>query len=147
MANLLAIVRPQIPPDIRPKVSVVDFPQADPETDPSVGRTILSGNDGQVISLSYNFSRSMQKGRSREEKRKYDIARVYKVKENQAGEATGVDKSTFVDVEIPHKILMRDRNSRGPLRLENYRKPKDEDYPNGNVEIKEEDLVRENKIA
>jgi hypothetical protein len=152
VAGLVPVVRPLVVPNIRPQVSTTDFPQADQQADPGVGRTILTGNDGEVLDLSYNFSRSMQKQRNREEKRKYDIARIYRVIPAAASAAAApgttaaptIDKSTYVDVEIPHRIQLRERNSKGPQRLDVYRQPKAEDYPNGNVEILERDLVREN---
>jgi hypothetical protein len=144
--GLTQVVRPSVFPDIRPQVSVTDFPQADQQTDPNVGRTILTGNDGEVLDLSYNFSRSMQKQRNREEKRQYDIARIYRVIPDQSGGSSGkIDKGTYVDVEMPHQIQLRERTSKGPPRLDVYRQPQAKDYPNGNVEILERNLVRENK--
>jgi hypothetical protein len=152
MASLAPVVRPNVVPNIRPQVSVTDFPPPSQGTqDPNQGRTILTGSEGQVIDLSYNHSRSMTKNRTKEEKRKYDIVRIYKVTPSGGAAAatrdtTGtIDRNTYVDVEMPHQIQMRERGSKGPLRTDNYRKPKAEDYPNGNVEILEEDLVRENK--
>lgn len=143
MQILPGIVRPEIFPDIRPKVSITAFPAQEPEKDPNAGRTILSGNDGQVIDLNKNVSASMSRNQGREEKRKYDIARVYQAVENKNTGAVTVNKSNYVDVEMPTKIRFR-RGEKGPTRLDVYRTPKQEDYKNKNVEIRETDLVREN---
>jgi hypothetical protein len=50
----------------------------------------------------------------------------------------------YIDVEIPHQIVFREYED-GPTITRIYRKPDPEDYPNGNIEILEEDLERKNQ--
>lgn len=141
--GLTGVIRPEVFPDIRPKVSITAFPQQEPEKDESAGRFESTGSDGKVIDLNYTFSITYSRRSGREEKREYTIARVFRVREDSGGRATGVDRGTFVDVEMPTKIKLRE-GQKGPTRLDVYRQPRADDYPNGNVEIRETQLVRQN---
>lgn len=140
MAGIEVIVRPSVFPDIRPEAKETGAP-----ADPAANRTIWTGQDGQVLDLNLSQTISMTRQVAREEKRVFDIARIYRTVQdpNNPNAQPQVDKNTYVDVEIPHAIRLK-QSRNGPNIDRYYRKPKAEDYPNGNVEILEEDKEREN---
>lgn len=140
MPGIEVIVRPSVFPDIRPKSR-----NEGTAPDPEAGRCRLTGADGLVLDLNLSLTQSMSKQHGQETKRVYDIARIYRTVPNQDNPeaAPRVDRDTYLDVEVPHQVRLEQYRN-GPTIDRYYRKPQPEDYPNGNVEIIEENLVREN---
>lgn len=140
MAGIEVIVRPAVFPDIRPTAK-----ETKANADPDAGRTIWTGSDGLVLDLNLTLTQSMSKSVNTEVKRIYDIARIYKTTPDPDNPqaAPSIDRNTYVDVEMPHAIRMQ-KYKDGPTFDYYYRKPVADDYPNGNVEIMEEDLERKN---
>lgn len=138
MPGIEVVVRPSVFPDIRPQAK-----ETAASADPNAGRTVLTGMDGLVLDLNLTLNQSMTKQIAREEKRIFDIARIYKTTPSETGGPPNIDKGTYIDVEMPHAIRLK-KTDKGPNIDRYYRKPKAEDYPNGNVEIREEDIERRN---
>lgn len=140
MAGIEVVVRPSVFPDIRPQAKESRAP-----ADPDSGRTVLTGSDALVLDLNLTFTQSLTRQVAREEKRIFDIARIYKTTPDPDNPSAppSIDKNTYLDVEMPHAIRLKTSRN-GPNIDRYYRKPKPEDYPNGNVEILEEDIERKN---
>lgn len=149
MPGVEVIVRPSVFPDIRPKVRVEAAPD-----DADAGRAVLTGMDGLVLDLNLSLSQHHSKQDGREDIRRYMIVRVFQTNpivtplaaaaaSGPAARAVSINSENYVDVEMPYAIQFS-RWEDGPTFTRYYRKPVAEDYPNGNVQILEEDLIRRN---
>jgi len=116
-----ALVRPSIPPDTRPTPSQV------PATTNLEDRLFTLNSQGAKV-LRYSFSQSFSftKSKASEKKRTFDVARV----------SNASDSSQFVDVEVVHRLKLRDALGNSVSRT--YSKPQ----PRDNVQILQENQTR-----
>jgi|SRR5262245_4155526 len=98
MSDFEVVVRPVVFPNIRP-APARSLP---PEDDPTKGFAVIRGNPGQSFDLSYSYSFNATSSNSTETEREVDVARIY-----QEDDDGNVNKSNFVDVEVPKKIWQR----------------------------------------
>lgn len=98
MANE-SLVRPAVMPNIRPAPAQPSVGADNPDT----GKAHIHGASGRHIDLPFSWSVSMSTSKSRETKRRVDVARIYQ-------KASPVNKENFVDVEVATRIWMKDGN-------------------------------------
>lgn len=109
MAGFEVIVRPVVLPNIRPPSARVLPPVDDPEQ----GKVIVSGGGGKFMGTSVSSSISVSsQAPHREEKRQFDVERIYQVDEKGGGhgrsgaEVGNINKNNFIDVERVKKISL-----------------------------------------
>lgn len=137
MAGLETVVRPAVFPDIRPS-SARDARPVDPDR----GRAHINGSGGQVIDLAQSFSQNTQKQHVSEEYRVFDIIRIYRTFQNANGQ-TQIDRNSWIDQEVMWQVITVLHT--GETRRTIYRKPQPQDYPNGNMEIIAENIIRKTR--
>ena len=99
MMGFEVIVRPVVFPNIRP----VPAQSRPPASDLSKGMATIHGANGKFFDLAYSWSASTSQSRSRETKRRFDVARVYQMDDDGT-----VNNDNFVDIEVAKKIWMKD---------------------------------------
>jgi hypothetical protein len=120
------LVRPYIPPAIRPERAQPIVPK----DDPAFGQAVIGGSSGQIVKLTLSEQSSWSRSHATETRRQVDVERVYQKKpptpEHPKGE---IDKENYVDVERMKKLEMQGGN--GELLKYDYALPS----PSDNIEL------------
>ena len=115
------LVRPSIPTDTSPSPNLLPVQPSEED------RLVEINSEGaKVLQLTHSRSYNFVKSKASEKKRTFDVARV----------SNSADSSQFVDVEVVHRLKLRDALGNSVSRT--YAKP----APRDNVQILQENQTR-----